>query len=161
MYMTKREKLILMTLTTLIFIAAVGVFIYPVYWLFSMSLKSQIEAFRTPPSFIFIPTFGHYVRLFRQADFLRYYTNSIVVGVGATALGLLLGVPEVGRGHFLFDGLVAGLLAGVVKESPEAGGSAVGSPRRDRQVPCPWRGSYSVVTVIRSKCRPTRQVLGQ
>ena len=72
---------------------ATFVFLYPIYWLLMMSLKTQREAFRTPPSWIFLPTFGHFQRLFIQGGFLRTYYNSIMVSLGATIMALLLGVP--------------------------------------------------------------------
>ena len=93
MHFTRREKLFILPLVIFLFLVALFIFIYPVYWLLTISLKTQIEAFRTPPSWIFLPTFNHYVRLFAQADFLRYFTNSMVISVGATFLALFLGVP--------------------------------------------------------------------
>lgn len=103
MHTTRRERIVALSITSFLLLVALFVFIYPIYWLLTISLKSQIEAFRTPPSWIFIPTFGHYVRLFAQTDFLRYFINSIVVSIGATFLALLLGVPAayaLSRGNF-------------------------------------------------------------
>lgn len=103
MYVTRREKLVILPLVIFVFLVALFVLIYPVYWLLSISLKTQVEAFRTPPSWIFLPTFKHYIRLFVQADFLRYFTNSMVISVGATLLALSLGVPasySLSRGKF-------------------------------------------------------------
>lgn len=103
MHFTRREKLFILPLVTFLFLVALFVFIYPVYWLLTISLKPQVEAFRTPPSWIFLPTFKHYIRLFVQADFLRYFTNSMVISVGATLLALFLGVPasySLSRGKF-------------------------------------------------------------
>jgi multiple sugar transport system permease protein len=103
MYFTRREKLLILPIIIFFFLVALFVFIYPVYWLLTISLKTQVEAFRTPPAWIFLPTFNHYVRLFAQADFLRYFTNSIVSSVGATFLALVLGIPtsySLSRGQF-------------------------------------------------------------
>ena len=103
MYFTRREKLLILPLVIFFFLVALFVFMYPVYWLLTISLKTQVEAFRTPPSWIFFPTFNHYVRLFAQADFLRYFSNSMVASVGATFCALVLGVPasySLSRGQF-------------------------------------------------------------
>jgi len=103
MYFTRREKRIILPIAFFLFLVALFIFIYPVYWLLTISLKTQVEAFRTPPSWIFLPTFSHYVRLFAQADFLRYFTNSIIASVGATSLALILGIPasySLSRGQF-------------------------------------------------------------
>jgi multiple sugar transport system permease protein len=103
MYTTKRERIVALSITSLLFLVSLFIFIYPIYWLLTISMKSQIEAFRTPPSWFFIPTFDHYIRLFAQADFMRYFINSISVSFGATCLALLLGIPaaySLSRGNF-------------------------------------------------------------
>lgn len=103
MYFTRSEKRFILPFVMFLLLAALFVFLYPIYWFLTMSLKTQVEAFRTPPTWIFLPTFNHYVRLFAQADFLRYFTNSTVVSVGATVLALFLGVPAsyaLSRGQF-------------------------------------------------------------
>lgn len=115
MHFTRREKLVILPLVICLFLIALFVLIYPVYWLLTISLKTQVEAFRTPPSWFFMPTFKHYVRLFTQADFLRYFINSMAVSVGATVLALVLGVPasySLSRGTFRGkNGLLFAILA--------------------------------------------------
>ena len=113
--MTRKEKLFGFPLVACVFVVALFIFLYPVYWLLTVSLKTQVEAFRTPPSWFFVPTFNHYVRLFAQADFLRYFINSMVVSLGATVLALALGVPasySLSRGTFRGkNGLLFAILA--------------------------------------------------
>ncbi|HLH73065.1 MAG TPA: carbohydrate ABC transporter permease [Chloroflexota bacterium] len=65
----------------------------PLLWLLSLSLKTQLQAFATPPLLIFKPTFVNYVDLLQNTDFARYFGNSIVVALGSVSLSLLLGVP--------------------------------------------------------------------
>jgi len=103
MYQTKWHRAASWSVVTTIFLIALVVFIYPVYWLMSISLKTLIEAFRTPPSFFFVPTFRHYLRLFGQENFLRYFLNSIIMSIGATGVALVVGVPaaySLSRGKF-------------------------------------------------------------
>lgn len=112
---TRASRTVSWLATMGIFMLGVIVFLYPIYWLMTISLKTQVEAFRTPPSLIFIPTFRHYIRLFAQAGFLRYFVNSIVMSLGATAVALLLGVPaaySLSRGTFRGkNALLFGILA--------------------------------------------------
>jgi multiple sugar transport system permease protein len=103
MYQTKLHRAVSWSVVTFVFLIALVVFIYPVYWLMSISLKTLIEAFRTPPSLVFIPTFRHYVRLFAQEKFLLYFVNSIIMSLGATIIALVAGVPaaySLSRGTF-------------------------------------------------------------
>jgi multiple sugar transport system permease protein len=103
MYQTKLRRAVSWSVVTIVFLIALVVFIYPVYWLMSISLKTLIEAFRTPPSLIFIPTFRHYVRLFALEKFLLYFLNSIIMSLGATIIALIVGVPaaySLSRGRF-------------------------------------------------------------
>ena len=71
----------------------VAVFMFPVVWLITTSLKSRVEAFKIPPSFIFRPTFESYAAVLSDANFVSFYGNSIIVAVGTTALALILGTP--------------------------------------------------------------------
>ena len=103
MYQTKLHRAVSWSAVTVVFLIAFVVFIYPVYWLMSISLKTLIEAFRTPPSLIFRPTFRHYIRLFAQERFLLYFVNSIIMSLGATIIALIVGVPaaySLSRGKF-------------------------------------------------------------
>lgn len=64
------------------------------YWMITLSLKPQIEAAAFPPSFFhFTVTFKGYMEVFAKHAFLLYTWNSLVVAVGTTLLGLLVGLP--------------------------------------------------------------------
>ena len=76
--------------TTLIWLALAS---FPLLWLLLLSLKTQLQAFSTPPLLLFVPTFHNYVDLLRNTDFPRYFGNSIAVAVGSVTVSLLLGVP--------------------------------------------------------------------
>jgi multiple sugar transport system permease protein len=68
-------------------------FIVPIFWIFSTSLKSTPEILVTPMTLLpKNPTLEHYAMAF-ASDFRRYLTNSLIAATGATALGLLLSVP--------------------------------------------------------------------
>jgi multiple sugar transport system permease protein len=64
------------------------------YWMITLSLKPQVEAAAFPPSFFhFTVTFKGYVEVFAKHPFLLYTWNSLVVAVGTTLLGLIVGLP--------------------------------------------------------------------
>lgn len=65
-----------------------------VFWMLSLSLKTEIDNIDYPPSFIpNPPTIQNYVDVFAKNDMLRYLGNSLLVTGLATAIGLLLGLP--------------------------------------------------------------------
>jgi len=85
-------------LTKIAFYAAVVVVMLPTvfvfYWMVTLSLKPQIEAAAYPPIFFnFTVTFRGYVEVFAKHPFLLYTWNSLVVAVGSTLLGLIVGLP--------------------------------------------------------------------
>jgi multiple sugar transport system permease protein len=64
------------------------------YWMITLSLKPQIEAAAFPPSFFhFTVTVKGYMEVFAKHPFLLYTWNSLVVAVGTTLLGLIVGLP--------------------------------------------------------------------
>jgi multiple sugar transport system permease protein len=90
--MVRRSMLhgMLLNLVGLFWLAGV---LFPFYWLLMLSLKTQNQAFATPPLFVFWPTFEHYIDLALHTDFPRFFGNSVIVAVGTVFLSLLLGVP--------------------------------------------------------------------
>ncbi|MGI5892520.1 MAG: carbohydrate ABC transporter permease [Bacillota bacterium] len=61
--------------------------LFPIYWVFVTSFKSNMEAYKYPPSFLPIePTINSYIKLFTvNNDFFVYYRNNFIVS-GITAL---------------------------------------------------------------------------
>ena len=83
---------------------AAGFFIlFPIVWIFLMSLKTFGDIIAYPPRFIFTPTLENYAETLlgtpveRAAgqipEFLRYLGNSIVISGGAVLLSTLIGIP--------------------------------------------------------------------
>ncbi len=72
--------------------AAVVVAVAPVYWMVTISLKSEVDQFATPPRwFDFTPTLAHYYDAFLTRSFGRYLTTSIVVAALSTICAVTLG----------------------------------------------------------------------
>jgi len=80
---------------TVIGVVLVGIFIFPLYWMVSTSVKAPDELFTSPPTWI--PTeldFSNYVEtVFGNAQMMRSLLNSVIISVGTTALTLVLATP--------------------------------------------------------------------
>lgn len=80
-------------LNLLLLVLAGVIVMTPTAWMVLSSFKPSHEVTAFPPSLVFEPTLENYARLNSQTPFLRYTMNSLIVTVGSTALGLLLGAP--------------------------------------------------------------------
>lgn len=67
--------------------------VFPLYWIFTMSLKREVDILASPPAWVFIPTLESDRQLLSEGEIVGFFRNSLIVGVGATLLGLLAGVP--------------------------------------------------------------------
>ncbi len=67
--------------------------LFPIYWMLTMSLKRDVDAVASVPTFLFVPTFQNYVAVLTASPVLSFLVNSVIVAVGATAIGLAVGVP--------------------------------------------------------------------
>jgi multiple sugar transport system permease protein len=64
----------------------------PVYWMLTISLKSEIDQFSVPPRwFLFRPTLAHYRDAFFARSFGQYLVTSMIVAVASTACAMILG----------------------------------------------------------------------
>jgi multiple sugar transport system permease protein len=84
-------------------LVVLAVNMFPLYWMVLSSLKTPLLNAAFPPAFLFEPTFDNYRAVFTQNPFLHFLWNSLVVGVGSTALALALGLPAayaIGRYRF-------------------------------------------------------------
>ncbi|HEY8411793.1 MAG TPA: carbohydrate ABC transporter permease, partial [Pyrinomonadaceae bacterium] len=64
----------------------------PVYWMLTISLKSEVDQFATPPPwFTFTPTLDHYYDAFVTRGFGEYLLTSAIVSVTSTICALVIG----------------------------------------------------------------------
>ena len=64
----------------------------PVYWMLTISLKTEADQFARPPRwFAFAPTLAHYIDAFSTRSFGRYLITSSLVAVLSTATAMILG----------------------------------------------------------------------
>ncbi len=84
-------------------------FIFPIFYAFLTSLKTRVLAESPIPYIIFRPTLDNYRTLFVSDQYVRYFTNSLLIGLATVALSLLLGVPAayaISRRAFRGKGMV-------------------------------------------------------
>ncbi len=67
-------------------------FLFPIYWTVVVSLKEIVDIFAVPPEIIFKPISSAYKAVFSKANFLKYFTNSVIVAVSTTVLCIAAGV---------------------------------------------------------------------
>jgi len=64
----------------------------PVYWMLTISLKTEVDQFAIPPKwFSFTPTLQHYTDAFVTRSFGQYLLTSAIVAVVSTLFALVIG----------------------------------------------------------------------
>ncbi|MFO1058138.1 MAG: carbohydrate ABC transporter permease [Dongiaceae bacterium] len=67
---------------------------FPILWMVITSFKSEVDAFATPPKFLFFDwTTENYAAVEARSDYFHFATNSILLSVGSTLVALLFAVP--------------------------------------------------------------------
>ena len=67
---------------------------FPILWMVITSFKTELEAFSTPPKFLFFHwTMENFGIVQERSDYLRYAANSIILSLGSTLVGLLFAIP--------------------------------------------------------------------
>jgi multiple sugar transport system permease protein len=83
--------------TNVLTIAYFAFALFPVFWMFLLSLKPDEELFTT--YFIFDPTLENYKTVLGLSGgtsgipFARFFVNSLIISIGAVAIALVVGVP--------------------------------------------------------------------
>src|ERR1051326_4342024 len=73
-------------------IAALLFSLAPVYWMLTISLKTEVDQFASPPPwFVFTPTLDHYFDAFVTRGFGEYLLTSAIASVGSTLCALVIG----------------------------------------------------------------------
>ena len=66
--------------------------IFPIYWIFLTSLKTNQQINSIPPLFIFKPTLDTYSKLI-SGDAILAFRNSLIISILAVLIGLLVSFP--------------------------------------------------------------------
>ena len=69
------------------------VFFFPILWMFLTSFKTEMEAIKFPPSFIFELTLVNYFEIQERSNYFKYALNSITISFGSTFIGIALAIP--------------------------------------------------------------------
>ena len=100
------------TATALVAAAASVLFLLPVVWVVATSLKPDVEIFAIPPTVLpESPTTAHFASVLGNETVLQFFRNSLLAAGGATAVGLLLGVPAAfgfAKFRYRFSGVLLG-----------------------------------------------------
>lgn len=73
----------------------VGLLIFfPVLWTILTSFKTELDAIALPPKWVFFDwTLENYATVQERSNYFRFMTNSIIIALGSTALGLVFAIP--------------------------------------------------------------------
>ena len=92
-----RKSLARETSYSFVAIAVTLIFVFPIYWAASISLRQPIESLKAPgigiPFLSFEPTIEHWVVQLANRETQQALVNSTIVSLSATALALLVGLP--------------------------------------------------------------------
>ncbi|MAE09371.1 MAG: carbohydrate ABC transporter permease [SAR324 cluster bacterium] len=73
---------------------SIGILLFfPIFWMFITSFKTEMEAIKFPPSFIFNFTLSNYFEIQERSNYFKYAVNSITISLGSTFLAILLSIP--------------------------------------------------------------------
>ena len=79
---------------TLTIVALIPIFawtLFPLYWILTASLKTELSLYAKPPQWLFSPILDNYKRVFLNIPFFQYLGNSVVIALGTTVGSLVLG----------------------------------------------------------------------
>ncbi|HKP88277.1 MAG TPA: carbohydrate ABC transporter permease [Blastocatellia bacterium] len=87
-----RRSALLRWVNYALLVSAVFAAITPVYWMITISLKTEADQFAVPPQWIrFSPTLAHYTDAFVTRSFGQYLQTSAIVAVVSTLCAVVLG----------------------------------------------------------------------
>ncbi len=87
---TPRRKMINTTLAW-----SVGLLIFfPILWIIVLSFKTEGDAIKTPIEVLTsVWTFESYLVVQDRSDYFKHFSNSVIIAMGSTLLGILIAVP--------------------------------------------------------------------
>jgi sorbitol/mannitol transport system permease protein len=92
--MARRVSTTKKTISTVAAWLVAFIIFFPILWMIITSFKTELEAFSTPPKFLFFEwTVENYEVVQERSDYFRYAMNSIILAGGSTLLGLIIAIP--------------------------------------------------------------------
>jgi sorbitol/mannitol transport system permease protein len=90
----RRQTLARKTTMTVVAWAVAIVIAFPILWMVLTSFKSEVDAFATPPRFLFFAwTTENYAIVQQRSDYLLHALNSVILAGGSTLLALAIAIP--------------------------------------------------------------------
>jgi len=109
---TTRNLLSLLAIYAMMLIVA-AIVIFPIYWMFTISLKLPREIYRIPALIPQDPTWDNYRTLIEEKDYLTNIRNSFIVASSVTVVSLLISsfaAYSIVRFKYRFRGLVGRII---------------------------------------------------
>ena len=79
--------------TTLAWLVGLVIF-FPILWIIVLSFKTEGDAIRTPLEVLSsVWTLESYAVVQDRSDYFKHFTNSVIIALGSTLLGILVAVP--------------------------------------------------------------------
>ena len=67
---------------------------FPIFWILVLSFKTEGDAIRTPIEVLTSAwTLESYSIVQERSDYLKHFKNSVIIALGSTVLGIIIGVP--------------------------------------------------------------------
>lgn len=96
-YRSWRRHPLLVTMRTIGFYLLLLLIWFPFFfifaWMVAGAFKDQLQNTAVPPVLIFTPTLANFETVFNRNPMWQFLLNSTIVGVGATLLALIIGLP--------------------------------------------------------------------
>jgi multiple sugar transport system permease protein len=92
-----REGLLIKCLAYLAILIVLAFFLFPIYWIFRLSITPQALVYEYPPRPFFTPTTKHFEDILLSRPFLfsrayaSYFMNSLIVSLTSMAIALVVG----------------------------------------------------------------------
>ena len=83
------------TLNTLIAGTLGFLMFFPIFWILILSFKTEENAIRAPLEILFSSgwTLESFATVQARSDYLKHFTNSVVISLGSTLIGLIIAIP--------------------------------------------------------------------
>lgn len=74
-------------------VLAVAISLFPIFWILTIALKTQVDAFAMPPVWFFSPVWENFGKAWSSTGFSGAFFNSLVVCAIGNVLALAAGIP--------------------------------------------------------------------
>ena len=74
-------------------IAVVMIVLFPIFWLFLMSILPSADITTLPPKIFFKPSLKSFFLILGDHNFFQYILNSLIIASSTTVVSLIIGLP--------------------------------------------------------------------